>query len=686
MTAEVPVKITLIGKEAVKSGLSEIAKYAAEAFAVVKLVEFAKTGVEEFAKLQEASAGLSEELGTQADDLVKLGQASAKTSKFRADEIVQGERLLGMYTKSKDNIKALTPVMLNLAAVTGSTETAAKMLGSSFEKGSPVLQRYGIFVHGTAGSQERLNSIISQTNAALGDQNAAMFAAMSPIEKMDKVFNQLAEAVGEQLVPELDNLLTNLPDLTDGVVKATKIILSTGHLAIAGFETIILGIELLFNKTLSVLDKIPGPWQKSLKSAEDATHDAMGAIVKDMNKNFEQVSKIWDDEGAAERKKLGDHLKRVKQATEEEEKARKEAEREVDAQRKKELTDVNEILVKATKEARDINLSKEEAEIADLTDTYEQELNLLEKYHKDTTALTEAYSGKVQKLTEEENDRLAKEKQKGDDRLIKLEEFYNKVSRTELEKTTAGRLKILEDDQKKELNDAKKLGANVSLLEKQQAEVRIEFAKHERDMKIQFGLDYASSTIGMLSNIADAFKANSILKKRLAEGEAIVQGGKGVLGVIENTGSYIGAFGPVAGPIAEGVEIGLIVANTAAEISKIESAKMAYGGIVRGGTAGIDSVPTMLMPGEIVYNPAMPNPALASAMGGNTSTSNTNIHLGDTHITIQGNASSQTVSDIKGAIQSENQRKRQMMADLKEFQTNGKIKVNAAGNLVIQNA
>jgi hypothetical protein len=591
-----------------------------------------------------------------------------------------------MYTKSKDNIKALTPVMLNLAAVTGSTETAAKMLGSSFEKGSPVLQRYGIFVHGTAGSQERLNSIISQTNAALGDQNAAMFAAMSPIEKMDKVFNQLAEAVGEQLVPELDNLLTNLPDLTDGVVKATKIILSTGHLAIAGFETIILGIELLFNKTLSVLDKIPGPWQKSLKSAEDATHDAMGAIVKDMNKNFEQVSKIWDDEGAAERKKLGDHLKRVKQATEEEEKARKEAEREVDAQRKKELTDVNEILVKATKEARDINLSKEEAEIADLTDTYEQELNLLEKYHKDTTALTEAYSGKVQKLTEEENDRLAKEKQKGDDRLIKLEEFYNKVSRTELEKTTAGRLKILEDDQKKELNDAKKLGANVSLLEKQQAEVRIEFAKHERDMKIQFGLDYASSTIGMLSNIADAFKANSILKKRLAEGEAIVQGGKGVLGVIENTGSYIGAFGPVAGPIAEGVEIGLIVANTAAEISKIESAKMAYGGIVRGGTAGIDSVPTMLMPGEIVYNPAMPNPALASAMGGNTSTSNTNIHLGDTHITIQGNASSQTVSDIKGAIQSENQRKRQMMADLKEFQTNGKIKVNAAGNLVIQNA
>ena len=137
--------------------------------------------------------------------------------------------------------------------------------------------------------------------------------------------------------------------------------------------------------------------------------------------------------------------------------------------------------------------------------------------------------------------------------------------------------------------------------------------------------------------------------KRIKEGEAIISAARGALGVIENSGEFIGNFGPIAGPIAMGAEIALMVALASAQISQIESAKMAYGGIVRGGTPGIDSVPAMLMPGELVYNPAHPNPAVASMISNSTSNSTNHLHVHGPQITIQGNADQKTISKISQA-------------------------------------
>jgi hypothetical protein len=126
-----------------------------------------------------------------------------------------------------------------------------------------------------------------------------------------------------------------------------------------------------------------------------------------------------------------------------------------------------------------------------------------------------------------------------------------------------------------------------------------------------------------------------------------------------------------------GVELAGIIAEAVYQVQQIESAKMAYGGIARGGTPGVDSIPAMLMPGEVVYNPAHPNPALASMIGGGMSNSNnqqtTHIHMAP--IVVNGNVSKSTAAEIGRVTQ------KALISALKEAQVNGNV---TASGLVVR--
>jgi hypothetical protein len=183
--------------------------------------------------------------------------------------------------------------------------------------------------------------------------------------------------------------------------------------------------------------------------------------------------------------------------------------------------------------------------------------------------------------------------------------------------------------------------------------------------------DYATTALGALSSIADATKANAQVKKRIAEGEAVVSAGKAALGVLENTGQFIKSFGPVAGVVIEGLELAGIIAEAVTQVQKIEGAKMAYGGIIRGGTPGVDSVPFTGMDGEIVYNPAHPNPALAAMIHQNTSTDNsstTHIHMAPVYV--HGSSSKQTTDMVQAAVE------KGLTTALRKAQNSGKISAN----------
>ena len=119
--------------------------------AIDKIVGFAKRGVAEFQQEALASARLTQALGFQSDALKKLSEQSAKLTLYKDDEIATGQATLAMYVKNEEAIKRLTPVMLDMAVQTGSTDSAAYMLGKTFSENIDTIGRTGIKVHGLTG-------------------------------------------------------------------------------------------------------------------------------------------------------------------------------------------------------------------------------------------------------------------------------------------------------------------------------------------------------------------------------------------------------------------------------------------------------------------------------------------------------------------------------------------------------
>lgn len=247
-------------------------------------------------------------------------------------------------------------------------------------------------------------------------------------------------------------------------------------------------------------------------------------------------------------------------------------------------------------------------------------------------------------LQNQKEEAEAKKKTQDDD--FKLQEIYNKGMAKDQQSTFAKKLAIMKVEHNQELALFKDTDTRKLSLAKAFSNEETELARKEKEMKIQFGLDYASHTLQMLTTIADASKANAQVKKRLAEGEAIVSGGKAVLGIVENSGQFISAFGPIAGPIAEGVEIGLTVAEVAAQISKIESAKFARGtSFAPGG---------MALVGE--EGPELVNLPRGSQVLTNAQTSNyfnsggDHIHFHSPQIIIHGNPDQKTIGRMTQAF------------------------------------
>jgi hypothetical protein len=290
------------------------------------------------------------------------------------------------------------------------------------------------------------------------------------------------------------------------------------------------------------------------------------------------------------------------------------------------------------------------SELKTQEEEYAKISQLISQFDEKELAIAENHTKMVVKQAKEEHEELDKEDKIFYSQLLKAREILEKNYDKILQQTSKGRETLLQNQQKKDMKLMVEVygkgSKELTTLEKQQAEERIELARKEKEMKIQFGLDYASHTLQMLTTIADASKANAQVKKRLAEAEAIVSGGKAVLGIVENQGQFISAFGPIAGPIAEGVEISLTVAEVAAQISKIESAKFARGtSFAPGG---------MALVGE--EGPELVNLPRGSQVLTNAQTSNyfnsggDHIHFHSPQIIIHGNPDQKTIGRMTQAF------------------------------------
>ena len=328
------------------------------------------------------------------------------------------------------------------------------------------------------------------------------------------------------------------------------------------------------------------------------------------DKLAESEAKIYSirKEGSDRLKELNEKQRVIKEegvkATEEANKKIIESDKKVNEQREKDLKTIEEI----NKRISDSHLTSSERDINTLTNKYNEEKALLEKYNQDTTRLTAEYEANIAKIkTSDKEDNL---KGKLDDidaeadlqsyiaeRTIQSEYKKNKkLMEIEQERLTQRKSTLeemlsmdgLEEEKKQEYADElARVNADIVQNSKQSKQAEIEHAAAIIDTYSNL----ASSLGSLMGDIASIWQDN--IKQRYENGEitkeqaeeefenskkmqiatAIVNGLAGVATAV----STAMQLGPIAGPIVGAINSALVMTTTAAQISKIKQTKFDSG-------------------------------------------------------------------------------------------------------------
>jgi hypothetical protein len=690
--AEIPVKIILQGQEEFESAIEDIGKSLVKGFALYEvgkqLYEFTKKGIEAFQAEALASAKLTNALGHQSVALEELSKSYSKSTLYSQKDVLAEEASLSLYVRSEKQIKKLTPAILDLAAATGmDLESAARLVGRTFETNAKQIGRTGVVVEGAAGSTQKLDSIYKGLIERFGGAAEAMSKSQGAMAQTGKHVEELSKTIASMIIGPVNKIASGLNYTVDGV---NEFVSSCRDLIYPEMEYKKLAQDIKL--TADQLDRLK-------KNQEQGKMTWQLALPKeDQLKRLKELqnAKAFQIINPSELRDLGVEAKGLNDTTDLIGKRIEALQKEISAEdalvvteqeREQALKDYEKVRTELLKESEEgrLTLLKEEYDKykAEFIKTGASTLELEKWYQGERKKIAQEEDDKVQeglnqyreaeekrvKILEKANEEKEKEidkynenleknqkkayerQKKREDREVKDEmkakDILAKYHEKDLDKLGKSKLHKMQEEHQKELAEALKYygkdSAEYVLIATDQEKEIEELNKKEMEVKIQGYAVVADEALSNLSTIAEAAHAGAEAEKAIAIGKAIVNT---AVGFTKDLTEYPGPLG-----IAMGI---LTLAAGAAQIASIEQQKMAYGGIAQGGIQGQDSIPAMLMPGEIVYNPAHPNPSLASLIQGSgvgsTSGDTTHMHIYGAQISVSGPVDKKTISNIGQAV------------------------------------
>lgn len=658
MAAKIPVEFVLVGKEKITEGLKDIAKVAAAAFATDKIISFAAECRKAAQEDEKAQKQLSAAIGGVSAALQVQTVNLSNQYKLQQGNIVATQNAISLHFKSVDAIKTLTPAIIDMSLATGkSTEEIAKQVTAAIESGKGI-KEYGIYLDKARNENERIKLIAEEITKKFSAQANAAVENKDALDNMSTAFSELQGNIGNFM---------KIPAVAAFTNWITESIQGLNDMAVAASYNAMYEEMAAKNKALAQAIRDRTEAQTKLKAIQTEMDDAKKN--KDLQRQFELNGDIYvlQNKIAAAQSEIDKQTKTKapasvsgldeKNAAEEAKKAADRREKLLDAKRKDQEKEAKE-----AQELRDKNLEAlekdAEAQVRLGEDVLLEDLKL---NRRRASALKELANFKIDNAIEVNND------------LESIEQRELRNRQTKERRDLIDHLNSLKEERLIAESDAQQA---ISALERRQANDRMILNEQENKEKVNFALDTSGQIIGTIDAISEAAGASARERKRLAQAEAFISGAKGVLGVLENSGQYIGSFGPIGGPIAMGIEIAAMIGLATAQIASIGKANMAYGGtaesrIITGGVPGQDSVATNLMPGEIVYNPRHPNPMLAAQIAatvpGLASSNKSSVSIGGPTIVIQGKVGKETVDEI-GRVS-----EKAILSALKKAQLNGKL-------------
>ena len=204
----------------------------AGAFAVGSVINFSKESLSAYQDQIRAEAKLKTSLKGREDVFESLKRQANELQKvtfFDDEEIVSGQGTLALFVKEEEQLKRLTPLVLDLAQAKGiDLKSAAEAVGKAVNGTTRGLKAVGIEMEYTGDSASMTTAVIDQLTAAIGGQaQNALSDEEKGLRAATIAMNELKESWGQMLLSGGNNgilgwITKELDYLTWGLDKIKK--------------------------------------------------------------------------------------------------------------------------------------------------------------------------------------------------------------------------------------------------------------------------------------------------------------------------------------------------------------------------------------------------------------------------------------------------------------------------------
>lgn len=194
-----------------KLGTAIIAAYGVNQ--IKKFIAFLGSTIDATKQQEAAERSLTTALGKNSFALRQQASALQGKTAFGDEAIIQGQAYLAQLGLEEDQIKKLTPVVLDFAAAKGmDLATAADLVAKSVGSETNALSRYGIQIEGAKGSTERMQSAVNSLNKAYGGQAEAIALVDGGLQQLQNAIGDTKENMGELIAMMIGELIPGLTE------------------------------------------------------------------------------------------------------------------------------------------------------------------------------------------------------------------------------------------------------------------------------------------------------------------------------------------------------------------------------------------------------------------------------------------------------------------------------------------
>jgi hypothetical protein len=283
----------------------------AGAFAIKRIVDFAKSTVTEFAAAEAAQTRLSDAFtrfpalaDTSVAALRNLNEELMRTTRFDDDALAAGQAVLAQFGLTGKQLEELTPLLADYAAKTGQDiPTAAEQLGKGLLGQTRALKSIGIDFEDAGSVTENYALILAGLRTQVeGFANQDAATLIGKLEILKNGFGEVKESVGSLFAPAVgelsdliyDTVLPSLDQLVERVGPRMKRAFEGGAELVGSFITALSDSSLAGNtKALSdFFDKLAAdvPAVAVLKTILDTLAPVMPVLAEGLSELGETLT------------------------------------------------------------------------------------------------------------------------------------------------------------------------------------------------------------------------------------------------------------------------------------------------------------------------------------------------------------------------------------------------------------